>query len=154
MYFVFVSNKRTNRYITKTTQRVSTINRARKVQFDILLDARNNITFSLFFNYKHVSIISSQIFNNVSKIQVFASKRVLQDITSTTNNIFVSKKSKTRNRKLVFIVQANTRFIVVVFSTNDNFDKKFKNRDRKSRRQSRVDSQTLSYDSRSFRLII
>ena len=65
---------------------------------------------------------------------MFANKRVLQNSTSTTNNAFATKKSKTRERKSIFINKTNARFITIDIIVNDDVIVEFKNKDEKSRK--------------------
>ena len=143
--------------ISRRSHNECAINRERELQFDILFDVFNNTTSSSLFNYEHVSIIFNQIFNDASKIQVFANKRVLQNITSTTNNASSTRKSKTRDRRSIFMTQANARAIRDDIIANDVVDIEFKNRGEKLSkqsqnvfsRQSRASSRILLYSSRS-----
>ena len=156
--FVFVVEKRIDLYVTRITRQVFARNFNRDFNFNIHENVSSNIIFNSFFNYKHVFINFNQLINDVSKIQMFANKRVLQNITSTTNNVFATKKSKTRKRKSIFIIKTNARFITIDIIVNDDVIVEFKNENEKSRKQfefdsrkqSRVDFRVRFYVSRSF----
>ena len=121
------------------------MNRARKLNFDILEDAFASIISSSISNFEHVFINFDQIFIDFSQIQISTRKRALQNITISTNNVFIAKKSRTRERKSIESIARS----IDASTTNHDVVASSKNKSERSRKQSQFVSRALFYDSQS-----